>query len=94
MFAIQIMVALAEAVTAICSASFSCRAVCCGRRRDPGQVVFNPNVAGMGTSGSEATDNMGFTAIPINQVSSLLAASGVVQAQPEASAAKKSDAGT
>ena len=56
---IQIFIGSLQGVVAITTAAFSCRAVCCGRKRLPRAMVF--------TSGNTAGDQT-FTTIPLNQI--------------------------
>ena len=39
------MLGLIEIVVAITTSAFSCRAVCCRKRHEPGMVFYNANVA-------------------------------------------------
>jgi len=58
-YGIQLLIGLLQGVVAIVASSFSCRAVCCGRKQYPGAVLFS--------SGTNA-DGQQFTTIPLNQV--------------------------
>ena len=40
----QVMIGLIEIVVAITTSTFSCRAVCCRKRHEPGMVFYNANV--------------------------------------------------
>ena len=40
----QVMIGLIEIVVAITTSAFSCRAVCCRKRHEPGMVFYNANV--------------------------------------------------
>ena len=46
------MLGLIEIVVAITTSAFSCRAVCCRKRHEPGMVFYNANV-GNSAAGNE-----------------------------------------
>jgi len=58
-YGLQLLIALLQGVVAIIASSFSCRTVCCGRKQQPGAVIF-----------SSGTTNPGqqYTTIPLNQI--------------------------
>jgi len=57
-YGLQLLIALLQGVVAIIASSFSCRAVCCGRKQYPGAVIFS--------SGSNPDQQ--YTQIPLNQI--------------------------
>merc|ERR1712241_1308729 len=57
-YGIQLLIGLLQGVVAIVTSSFSCRAVCCGRKQYPGAVIFS----------SGTNPDQQFTTIPLNQV--------------------------
>ncbi len=71
MCAIQIVIAFFEAIVAICSASYCCQAVCCGRRRqdaDRAIVIYNPNNQNQTGDSAGANGNNpspAFTVVPM-----------------------------
>jgi len=79
-YALHILVALVEAVTAITASAFCCRAVCCGKRHYPGTVIFAPNAGQFqGASGA----NVEFTAIPLSTVAPSVSSSNTYEKPPD-----------
>merc|ERR1711923_621801 len=57
-YGVQIIVGLLQGVVAITTSAFACRATCCGRKQNPGAVVFSQITNGEQT----------FATIPLNQI--------------------------
>jgi len=57
-YGVQIIVGLLQGVVAITTSAFACRATCCGRKQNPGTVVFSQITNGEQT----------FATIPLNQI--------------------------
>merc|ERR1712170_89841 len=57
-YGVQIIVGLLQGVVAITASAFACRATCCGRKQNPGAVVFSQITNGEQT----------FATIPLNQI--------------------------
>jgi len=57
-YGFQLLIAFLQGVVAIISSSFSCRAVCCGRKQHPGAVIFS----------SGANSGQQYTQIPLKDV--------------------------
>jgi len=57
-YGLQLLIGLLQGVVAIVASSFSCRAVCCGRKQYPGAVIFS----------SGTNPDQQYTTIPLNQI--------------------------
>jgi len=74
-YGLQLLIGLLQGVVTIIASSFSCRAVCCGRKQYPGAVIFS----------SGTNPDQQYTQIPLNQIGQIVQAA-VPQPPPTAEA--------
>merc|ERR1719270_3066322 len=80
-YGVQIIVGLLQGVVAITTSAFACRATCCGRKQNPGTVVFSQITNGEQT----------FATIPLNQIIQQSAQATVPTVAPASNFAAKEE---
>ena len=80
-YGVQIIVGLLQGVVAITTSAFACRATCCGRKQNPGAVIYSQITNGEQT----------FATIPLNQIIQQSAQATVPTVAPASNFAAKEE---